>query len=438
MTAWRNWGSLVAFLAAAGTAGAQTYTLTETQTVGGCYRIELGMNLSGEMRISKDDNPESLKMTASATHVFPEKILLLDSKGLPQKTARAYENARAVIRVGAESSQRTLREQRCLIVAQRLGDRLATYCPKGLLTREEMELTSDHFDTHLLSGLLPDKAVKLQDTWKIATDLVQGLCHLDGVTGQDLTCKLEEVQNSQARVSLTGTVTGIDLGALVKLTVEGTYTFDLKAQHLARLEWKQKDDRQQGPASPASTVETTYTVKRTPIAEPACLSFVALVSVPQGTDLPAPMLQLVYQDPKSRFKLKYDRDWQMVGQTNERVVLRLLERGDFVAQATITPWTKTQPGDHLSAEAFKKAMAETPGWEQGELLQEGDISGSGTGRWIYRISAIGQMDGMKVLQNFFLIAGPHGEQVVLAVTLTQAQADKLGTRDLLLVQGIDW
>jgi hypothetical protein len=47
------------------------------------------------------------------------------------------------------------------------------------------------------------------------------------------------------------------------------------------------------------------------------------------------------------------------------------------------------------------------------------------------------MDGLAVVQNFYLVAAPGGEQVVLAFTMTPKQADKLGARDLSLVGSLD-
>ena len=71
------------------------------------------------------------------------------------------------------------------------------------------------------------------------------------------------------------------------------------------------------------------------------------------------------------------------------------------------------------------------------MAQDGEIPAE-KGRWIYRIAAAGTMDGIKVVQSFYLIAGAGGEQVVLAFTMTPAQAEKLGTRDLSLVQGLEF
>src|SRR5207248_6953087 len=229
------------------------------------------------------------------------------------------------------------------------------------------------FDTLALTALLPGKAVAVKDTWKLSTEIVQALCHFEGVTSQDLQCTLAEVKDAVAHVTVAGSVVGIDLGALVKVSVQANYQFDLDRKRLVTLEWKQKDERGQGPVSPASVVETTSTLKRTPIEQPEKLSDVALIAVPSDFEPPLPVVQLYYHDPKARFDLLYGREWFVVGQVDERVVLRLLDRGEFVAQATLTPWAKARPGEHLSPEVFQKAMTEMPGWQPEEVLQAGVV-----------------------------------------------------------------
>jgi hypothetical protein len=117
--------------------------------------------------------------------------------------------------------------------------------------------------------------------------------------------------------------------------------------------------------------------------------------------------------------------------------MRFIDRGDFVAQVTITPWSKAEKGKHLSADAFRDAMNATPGWEVEKELQAAEVPSDG-GRWIYRISALGQLDGSKVMQVFYLVAGPDGEQVVLMFTLTEKQVDRLGTRDLSMAANVEF
>src|SRR5262249_6378954 len=156
--------------------------------------------------------------------------------------------------------------------------------------------------------------------------------------------KLESVKDNVANVVVSGTVNGIDLGSPAKMAVTANYQFDLTAKRLTTLEWKEKDERGQGPASPAADVQTTYIVKRSKVDQPESLADVALTGGPDGLEVPEHLLLLGYRDPKSRFTLKYAREWQTVGQTEDHLVLRLMDRGDFVAQATITPWEKAKAG----------------------------------------------------------------------------------------------
>jgi len=102
----------------------------------------------------------------------------------------------------------------------------------------------------------------------------------------------------------------------------------------------------------------------------------------------------------------------------------------------VTPWTKAKKGEHISAAAFKTAMNDASGWRPERELQTGEVP-SGDRRWIYRYSVQGQLEGVEVLQNFYLIAGPDGEQVVLTFTLAPKQADKLGARDLSLAGSVE-
>jgi hypothetical protein len=438
MAICRILGSFVIVLAVAGLGRAQDHDLAENPKVGDCLKIHLAMTLSGEMRVTKDDKPLPLKMAAAAAHDFSERILAVNSATAFLKTARIYDTARATITTGNDKSERTLRSDRRILVAQQSRGQNLVYCPAGPLTHEELELTGEHFDTLAVTGLLPGKAVKIGDTWKVNNEAVQALCNFEGLTTQDLTCKLDDVKDNVARVSVTGSAGGIDLGALVKSTVQGSFQFDLAARRLTTLEWKQTDDRAQGPASPAAAVETTTSMTRNRIDQPDSLSDVALISVPDGQEPPAEMTLLSYHhQAKTPFDLTLSRDWQWVGQTSDHVIFRLMDRGDFVAQVTITPWESAAEGKHLSPDAFREAMAKTPGWEQGDVAQDGEVPAD-KGRWIYRIAAAGAMDGLKVIQNFYLIAGAGGEQVVLAFTMTASQAEKLGTRDLALVQALEF
>jgi hypothetical protein len=226
---------------------------------------------------------------------------------------------------------------------------------------------------------------------------------------------------------------------MVKIKVQASYRFDLAAKKLAQLDWQQTDERDQGPASPATVVQTTTKVTRAAITQPASLDDVALVSVPDGFEPPPQLLYIDYRDPKGRFEMLHGRDWQLVAQTAEHLVLRLMERGDFVAQVTLTPWKTTEKSKVPTLEEFRAEMNKTPGWEPQKELQAGEVPiPEKDGNKLYRISALGNMDGAEVMQNFYLVIGPNGEQLVLLFTLTPKKAPKLAERDLAMAGSIEF
>jgi hypothetical protein len=424
-------------LAASQAGRAQTYSLTEKPQAGECFKIQLDMKLAGEMRIRKEDKNESLKLEAAAVHDYPERIMIVAPEGIVQKAARHYETAKATITVGSDRVEQTLRSERRLFVSQFYKDQRLVYSPAGPLTDDELKLTAEHFDSAAVTGILPGKEVSVGDSWKLSSSVAQALCGFEGLTEHTLTGKLESATADTATLSVSGTATGIDLGAIVKLKIEATGRFDLKAKRLVALEWKQKDERDQSPASPASAVELTISLKRHPIEQPAALSDVALVSVPQEWEPPAQMTQLDYRDPQGRYSLLYPREWHITALVKDQLVLRCMDRGDFVAQATLTPWKKADKGKHLTPDEFKQAMNSMAGWEPEKELQAGEVP-SENGRWVYRYSASGQMDGVAAVQNCYVIATPEGEQMIVVFSMTPKQVDKLGARDLALIGSLDF
>jgi hypothetical protein len=435
MTAWRVSLTVGLLVVAASTSRAQTGTLAETLQPGNCFRYGIEMKLTGEMRYV-DENAKSVpvKMSAQGKHAFAERVLAA-AGGLVQKSARVYESATATIERGSNRTENTLRPSRKLIVAQRHKDQHLVYSPAGVLSHGELEVVSEHFDTLALTGLLPGKGVKVGETWKVPSPVAAALCSMEGMTDNFLTGKLTAVTAKEAAFSISGNAVGIWQGAQFKTHVEATCTFDLVSKRITKLVWKQKDQRDQGPVSPASTLEMTVTLTRQAIEQVAGLADVALVSVPEGFNPPGPMTNLEHRDPKGRYALVHTRDWVLTASSADHAVLRLMDR-EWIAQVTVTPWTKAKKGEHLSAEQFKTAMHETMGWRPERELQSGEVPAQG-GKWIYRLSVLGQLNGVNVLQNFYLVAAPTGEQVVLAFTLSPKMADKLGARDLSLAGSLE-
>ncbi len=432
----RSWLGLFAVILA-GPAFGQGVDLTDSIKPGDLCKYEIALTVEGKLKVERDGKPAALPLTAKASHAFVERVESVDARGGVGFAVRYYMTAASESDVAAERSKRDLGADRRLVVALRTAEGSLHYSPDGPLYREELELVAEHFDTLCLAALLPGKTVNPGDTWPIAAEAAQHACLFEGLIKSELVGKLTEVKENVATFTITGTAEGIESGAQARVSVIATGTFDATARRITGLTWEQTDFRSQGPASPAAEVKATVTLKRSVAAEePKELNAEARVKVPADGKPTGVMMALRYADAAGRYQFAYPRDWHVVGRTKDHLMIRLLDKGEFAAQATITTWKKADPGMHTAPDEFKKVLAMLPGWEP-DVAEEGLVP-TDAGRWIYRLAARGKQDGVAVAQTFFLLAGPNGDQVAITFLAALEKAGKIGTRDLELVNAIEF
>ncbi len=433
---WRILASLTVLVVGAEIALAQSVSLAEAPLPKSCFRNELTMELKGKITVQQEGKNITLTQAATARHDFLERVLE-SREGVAEKAARIYETAGATITIDTEAVKLAFRPGHTLMISQRTNNQLQTYCPQGLLTNEEKELT-DHFDTLAVSGLLPAKDVAVGEIWSIPTNVVLAICELDGLVSGNLSGKLSKIQGDVAEGTIDGIVKGIGVGAQVAMEIKARFAFELKEKRIIALEWHQHDERLQGPVNPGLTADVIYRLKRTPIIEPNELSEIALV---RALSVPTEKVTgISYRDARGRFSFQHSRNWHMVGQQDKHLVLRLLsERGDFVAQATLTPFTRETPGKMMDIDQFVALMATAPGWEQeADLIEKNakvDMPPE-SGLKAYRVGATGKLSGVAAIQYFHLLTADSGEQMVVTFTMDPKQAPNLSPHDLTLVRNI--
>jgi hypothetical protein len=421
--------AVLVLLALAPPAAAQPVALAETPRPGDSARTTLDLKLAGQLVLTENGTKQAVRLDATARHRFAEKTLAV-ADGLPARSARFYDEAAAGATVGGDKSDRTLPADRRLVVAVRTPGGLFGYCPAGPVTREELDLVTEHFDPHCLPGLLPGRAVNVGDTWRIGDPAAQAAGLLDRLTRNELQGKLVAVESGKATFAVSGTIEGVENGAKVTLTVDATGTFDVSAGRVTDLTWKQADDRAAGPVSPAAKVEATITLRREfGGGVPAGLA----APLPESPSDAATLLR--QPGPGGRYELAHPRDWHVTGATDTHLVLRLVDGGEFVAQATITPWTKVAAGQHTAADEFKKAASAAPGWVPTRVVEDGALPAA-AGHRVYRVAAEGKSQDVPVLRVVCLVTGPRGDQAVVTVVTPADRARNLNGRDAALAAGI--
>lgn len=431
--------SLMALFSGVASASAQPYLLHEKNLSGDRYRIAISLAINGKLKTGGPDGKiEELALQATASHRYIEWVEQADNAGVIGKAIRGYNACESTAALPGTTTKRSLDKERRVVVVQKEPTGPILYSTAGPLTRDELDVAAGQFDTMALPGLLPGKAVNVNDTWPIAPPIVQSICLFDGLTKHSLVGKLTHVKNHIATFTVTGDAEGVEVGAVVKLKITLTGEFDLTTNRITKVTAEEIDNREQGPVAPACAVTAKLELTRERVTEPTLeLNDGHRATVPPGNTAPANLIALRYDDPAGKYTLLHNRDWHVVAATKEQVVMRLVDRGEFVAQATILAWSKAEAGKHSTPNEIKDAIARQPGWQAEKVLEDGEIA-SDRGRWIYRLVATGKQDESEVNQAFHLLAGPNGDQVVMTVIVRKEKADRIAGRDVELLSAVEF
>lgn len=408
---------------------AQPVNLAETPKAGDVSRVTLELNVSGHLLVQQDGKKQEIKLDAKAKHAFTEKTLAIEDR-MPLRSVRHYAEAAASAVVGSDKDDHKLAADRRIIVAARTADGAFCHSPAGPLSREELDLVAEHFNSQCLAGLLPGKAVNVGDTWAITNEATHAACLFDSLTKNALNGKLASTAEGVAVFHITGEAEGIENGAKVSLKIDATGKFHLASSRVVELVWRQTDEREQGPANPASRLEAVVLLKREMLTEEP-----KELSISIAGELPAHARLLRFEDHKGRYRFDYPREWHITGQTDDHLILRLLDHGELIAQGTVTAWKKAEAGKHVTVEEFKKAVGDSPGWVPTRILEEGELAVDG-GRWLYRLAADGKIEDQSAVQSFHMLAGPQGDQVAVTFAMRPEKVKALAGRDAALVKAI--
>jgi hypothetical protein len=409
----------------------ESYPLIEKFHVGQQWQTEIRTQVSAEREVRVRDKPTTLQQALVGEHALAERVLDVRADGLPTRVARYYDQAGARIAGNNATVSNVLRPERRLVVAQRIRDETVSYSLTGPLTRAELQLVANHIDVLMMYHLLPQRTVKLREKWPVSVGVVQAIAGLEGIVESKVNARLERIRDDLGYILVEGEAQGIAQGSEVKCQFEATALYDFKVERLVQLQWNQKEVRSQGPVSMGSVkLEVVTEVKRINGGSSEQLTPAVVDSIPAEPD--APYLLLRYRDLKSQVEMLHDRAWHLVAQDERMAVLRLLDRGELVAQLNVMPMERLSPGKRMEASTLRRMATDAPGFKLEKLVQEGEVPAK-DGKWIYRVSVIGTAGDVRMLENYYVVCGPQGQQVVLIFATELELANRLGGRDLAIV-----
>lgn len=411
---------------------ADEYTLTEKVTDSRVFRVSHRLEVSGRLEAAVGEGQtEPLELTVEATHRYLERRLPGTGRGAAAlRSLRDYETAAARIVVAKHATSTRLRDVRRRIVAQGRREGIVPYSPAGTLSGNELELLEVPGDSLALLSLLPPRPVRVGESWEPESWAGQMLTGTEAVLESSLTCKLESVTDDLARVSFNGSIDGATAGATAAAEIAGFFLFDLKRQFLARAELTQKERRSPGAVSPGMNVEAEAVLDRRPAGTPGPLDDRAVQSIPLE---PAEGVMRLSLETPWRVRLSYDRDWHLFHQTERTAVLRLLEKGSLIAQCNVTRIAAAPAGEHTPEKEFQNDIRRALGDRLKSITRAEEIQVAGDPRFLYRVTAVGQSNGIDMHWFYYLCAAPSGRQASFVFAVETKLLDRLAGRDLAIV-----
>jgi hypothetical protein len=288
----------------------------------------------------------------------------------------------------------------------------------------------------MLPGLLPDQPVGVGDTWAMKDSTAAALCDYDALAANSMKGKLEALDDTTARVVVSGEVRGAARGGEGTLTCDGWFVFDRKAGRIVELTLNRTEVRKPGPVEAGLDVKSRLTVTRKAAETPPELSDSALEGVP--LEKSPQRLLLLFAPPDGKYSLVHDRDWHVFWDDARQAVLKRLDHGEVIAQCNLAAGPNAGKGRHQEPEQFREDIRRALGKRFGRFVQSGEVEGAAAGGYRYRVVVEGQEGQVGVIWCYYLVAGPDGDQLLITFTLGQAQAKAFGDQDLQLIGSLQW
>lgn len=425
--------AFVTSAAAADVARAETYQLRPAQVPGWHQQVKVVVEVKGELKLNPDGSAvKHMPLEVTAELAYSERTLAAGAAYATSRTVRNYSQATANIKLRETAITNSLRADRRIFVSES-GEKLATtFSPLGPLTRDELDLVDVPGSGLALAALLPQRALPVNQSWPIPDWAAARLLGLEAVNQHDLIGKLTEVKENVATIDLGGKVAGAVGGVSSEIELKGKLNFDLKQRAVTWLVLGFTENRAIGHAQPGYNVATKVRMVASPIAPTKDLADAALARLPLKATGETTLID--FTGESAGYQLTHDRRWGVMADRHDVTILRLIDRGDLVAQCNISRLPQLAQGEQLALEVFQDDVKKTLGKNFGQIVEASQES-LGELRSL-RVVVSGTASELPIQWMYYHLSDAAGNRVALVFTIEGSLVEKYPQIDRELVNGL--
>jgi hypothetical protein len=398
---------------------------------GGYRQAKVVVEVEGKLKLNADGQEvKHLPLKVHGELHYVERVVGQAKQWTDVRLIRSYQTAQAKIRLHESELTNKLRPERQLIAVESSASDSVLFSPNGPLTREELDLIETPGSGLALEALLPTQATKVGGQWPLTEASVARLLGLEAVSQRDVVCTLDSAKDNVAIISLAGKITGAVGGVSSDIELKGKLNFDLKQRAVTWLTLAYKENRAIGHAQPGFEVVVTLRMISAPTKPTADLSDKALAGLTLKRGGGQTLVEL--HSEAGGFQLSHDRRWSVMLERNDITVLRLVDRGDLVAQCNITPRPALAKDEQLTMEAFQDDVKRVLGKNFEEMVEATEETGD-NGLRVLRVVVAGKVGDLPIQWTYYHLSDDKGHRASLVFTLESSLLDRFAHIDRELI-----
>lgn len=412
---------------------AEPQSLRSSLEPGSIAHVDVLLEVGGDLKLTEAGKIKSLKMSVVGKLAYDEKRLPTQMDTAGARAVRRYTAAEATIKVEKGLLKPILRTDRQLVAAIEGKTEVDLFSPQGPLTREELDLIDVPASSLLVDHLLPAEPVSVGDHWRHDDQLLAKLLGLDAISASEVNSELKEIDATAARMELSGNVQGAIGGVSTELELKGRYKFNRAQGTITWFALLIEEKRSIGHVGPGAEVVAKLQMTVSPAAGVPELADEALANL--SLEGKPEQLVLEYRSPGGRWSVQHDRRWHVMTDKPDAMAMRMLERGDLLAQCNVSQLPQAEPGKHPSLARFQEDVQRALDKDFKQFVHASETRNS-LGYNIYRVVAEGVVSDLAIQWVYYLVADSNGQQVVFAYTLEPALTGQLADADLAIVESL--
>ena len=425
--------ALVLLAVFSATAPAQTHLLRPAQTAGWHQQAKVVVEVEGELKLNPDGSEvKRLPLKVEAELQYVERTLEADKSLTTVRVARSYAKAAATLRLRDTELANELRDDRRLIVSESGQKQSQTFSPLGPLTRDELDLLDVPGSGLALGSLLSPKAVAIDETWEIPDWAVARLFNLEAINQHDVAAKLTEVKEGIATIEFAGKVAGAIGGVSSEIELKGNLNYDLKQRAATWLALGYTENRAIGHAQPGFNVAAKVRMIAAPIRPAGSVNDQALARLTLTASAATTLVDFTAES--AGYRLVHDRRWSVMADRHDVTIMRLIDRGDLVAQCNISRLPGLPAGQQLALEAFQEDVKRTLGKNFGQITAASQEAADGLR--ILRVVVAGTTADLPIQWTYYHVSDDAGNRLAFVFTIEGSLVERYAQIDRELVAAL--